>query len=202
MTDIQGFFSGSGRKTVKFPVDKPGTTFTGVITAVHPPEEQTDFETRAPIPGKYQMRIDLDTDELDPQDPDDDGKYTLYVKGWLQGAIGDALKAAGAVEPQVGAKLAVTYTGSGTPTRPGLNGPKKYSAVYTPGTAGAAGFYANGQAAPAAEPSGPTLVAIPTDPACGDRCQGVGRHAARREAGHCQRRGRSAIVLSTAPRVK
>lgn len=167
MTDsIGSFFSGSGRKTVKFPVDKPGTVFEGTIVAVHPPEEQTDFETRAPIPGKMQMRIDLDTELTDPDDPEDDGKYTLYVKGWLQGAVGDALRNAGVAEPQVGATLAVTYTGSGAPTRPGLNGPKKYTAVYTPG-AGKFFNAGNGAAAAAAAAPGPQNAPIPAEPPAG-----------------------------------
>lgn len=164
---IGGFFSGSGRRTVKFPVDQPGTTFEGVITAVHPPEPQTDFTTGAVIDGKYQMRIDLDTEvSRDPQDPDDDGKYTLYVKGWLQGAIGDAMRAVGVTEPKVGATLNVTYTGSGAPSRPGLNGPKKYSAVYTPGTE-PTGFFAGNGSAPAAAPAGPQNAPIPTEPPAG-----------------------------------
>jgi hypothetical protein len=130
MTDsIAGFFSGQG-KSAKFPT--MGTTVEGVITKVHPPEQQTDFDTRLPIPGKYQIRIELDTDLRDPDIDGDDGKRTLYVRGWMQGAIGDALKAAGVAEPEPGAKLAVTWSSSAPPTRPGLQGAHQYTAVYKP----------------------------------------------------------------------
>jgi hypothetical protein len=113
---------------------------------VHPPEQQTDFETRLPVAGKYQIRIDLLTDERDPEIEGDDGTRTLYVKGWMQGSIGDALRKAGVKEPQKGAKLTVKYTGDGAPTRPGLRGPKQYEAHYEP----SGGFFTgNGSAAPA-----------------------------------------------------
>jgi hypothetical protein len=157
---VKDFFSGGGRKTVKFPVEKPGTTFEGVIAAVHEPELQTDFESRQPIEGKYQMRIDLDTDARDPADPDDDGKYTLYVKGWMQGAIGEALRNAGATAPQAGAKLKVTYTHTGAPSRPGLSGPKQYTAVYTPGFFAAA----NGSAETSTSAPESTNAPVPSEP--------------------------------------
>ena len=107
---VAGFFSSGGGKGAKFPT--VGTTVTGTITAVHPPENQTDFETRQPIEGKFQVRIDLATDERDPADQFDDGSRTLYTKGWLIGAIGDAVRKAGAKEPAVGGTLTVSYTGN------------------------------------------------------------------------------------------
>lgn len=126
---LAGFFTGGG-KAAKFPTI--GTTVTGAITAVHPPEPQTEFETRQPIPGKTQVRIELSTDMRDPDIDDDDGSRTLYVRGWMTGAIGQALRKAGAPQPEPGGKLTITYTGDGAPTRPGLNGPKQYAAEYTP----------------------------------------------------------------------
>lgn len=126
-SSISSFFSGGG-KTAKFPTI--GTTVSGTITAVHPPEPQRDFTTQQEIPGKTQVRIELSTDQRDPDIEFDDGSRSLYVKGWLTGAIGDALRKAGATEPQIGGTLTVTYTGDGTPSRPGFNGPKQYSATY------------------------------------------------------------------------
>lgn len=126
---ISGFFSGGGR-AAKFPT--VGTTVAGTITAVHPPEPQRDFETGQDIPGKMQIRIELGTDIRDPDIDDDDGSRTLYVRGWLTGAIGDALRKARAKEPAVGGRLSVTYVKDGPPSRPGLNGPKLYSVDYTP----------------------------------------------------------------------
>ena len=126
---VGSFFSGGGT-SAKFP--KMGTTVEGVITKVHPPEQQRDFDTQQPIPGKYQIRIELDTDERNPDIDGDDGKRVLYVKGWMQGAIGDALRKSGVNEPEVGAKLAVTWSSSAPPTRPGLEGAHQFTAVYTP----------------------------------------------------------------------
>jgi hypothetical protein len=148
---VAGFFSSGGGKGAKFPT--VGTTVTGTITAVHPPENQTDFETRQPIEGKFQVRIDLATDERDPADQFDDGSRTLYTKGWLIGAIGDAVRKAGAKEPAVGGTLTVSYTGNAPASRPGINGAKQYSATYTPPVANqapTAEFFGNTTAAPTA----------------------------------------------------
>lgn len=155
---VAGFFSGGG-KTAKFPTI--GTTVTGTITAVHPPEPQRDFQTQQEIPGKTQVRIELQTEDRDPEIEFDDGSRTLYVKGWMTGAIGDALRKANVKEPQVGATLSVTYTGDGQPSRPGFSGPKQYSATYTPPTSNTGQFFNQGQAQ---QPAAPQNAPIPNDP--------------------------------------
>jgi hypothetical protein len=58
----------------------------------------------------------------------------------MTGAIGQALRKAAATEPAPGGTLTITYTGDGAPTRPGLSGPKQYTAEYTP-PAGTAAFF-------------------------------------------------------------
>jgi hypothetical protein len=141
MTETVAGFFGGGNPSAKFPTIS--TTIAGRITAVHPPEDQTDFETRLPVPGKKQVRIELATELRDPDIADDDGARVLYVRGWMTGAIGDALRKAGAAEPTVGGRLAVTYIGDGPPTRPGLKGPKLYAATYAPAPK-TGGFFANG----------------------------------------------------------
>lgn len=161
MSEVSGFFSGGG-KAAKFPT--PGTTVAGTVTMVHPPEPQTDFETRLPIPGKTQIRIELATDLRDATIDADDGSRTLYIKGWLIGAIGDALRKAGVKEPKVGGTLSVTYTGDGAPARPGLRGPKQYSATYTAPDTGSFFSGANGSAQ-AVEPS--TNAPVPTEAPAG-----------------------------------
>lgn len=158
---VAGFFSGGG-KAAKFPTK--GTTIAGTITAVHPPEPQTDFETRQPIPGKTQVRIELSTETRDPEIEFDDGSRTLYIRGWMTGAIGEALRKAGVKEPQIGGTLSVTYTSDGAPTRPGLQGPKQYSATYTPPAASTGGFFNNGQEAPAPAAGETPNAAIPAEP--------------------------------------
>jgi len=126
---IGGFFGGGGT-SAKFP--QQGAKVEGTITKVHPPEQQRDFDTQQPIPGKYQVKIELATEERDPNIDGDEGARTLYVKGWMQGAIGDALRKAGAKEPEVGGKLAVTWSSTAPPSRPGLQGAHQYTATYTP----------------------------------------------------------------------
>lgn len=136
---VAGFFGGAG-KTAKFP--EVGTTVSGTITAVSAPEPQTDIKTGAPIPGKEQIRISLQTDERDPQDPDDDGRRTVFVKGWMRGAIGDALRRAGAAAPEVGGKLSIAFTSERPPEIPGFNPTKLFEATYEkPSTAATAGFF-------------------------------------------------------------
>lgn len=157
---LSGFFGGGG-KAAKFPT--VGTGITGTITAVHPPEPQRDFETGQDIPGKTQVRIELQTELRDPDIEFDDGSRTLYVRGWMKGAIGDALRKAGAQEPKIGGRLTVTYSEDGAPPRPGLRGPKKYTAEYVAPQASTATFF-NGPQQAAAQPQN---APVPSDPPAG-----------------------------------
>lgn len=81
--------------------------------------------------GKPQMQmvVILMTDERDPDDTEDDGQRALYVKGAMQRALADAVRAAKAPGLQVGGKLMVTYTGDGE-KKPGMNPPKLYECRY------------------------------------------------------------------------
>jgi len=152
---ISGFFSGGG-KGITWPSDPPKTV-SGIITVVHPPEEVLDPKDGRPT-GRKQIRIGLQTDERDPSDPDDDGARTLYVKSYLRGAIGDALRKAGERNgPQVGAKLTVTFVRTEAPDRPGLSPSKHFECVYEKGAAGGGTDYYSGStgATSAAEPVKP-----------------------------------------------
>lgn len=174
---LDSFFTAGGGRSVSWKNQPDGTTVSGVIEAVHPPQQVTD-----PVDGKpkfrrdgvtpiMQVRIDLQTDfrnfELckQPEDPDetDDGRRSLYVGGWMTGAVGDALRKAGKQgSPEVGAKLSVTLT-ERTPNRdnPALNPTNKFAATYTPPTAAqtdsffSSGQQPNGLSAPAAAVSEP-----------------------------------------------
>lgn len=159
---ISGFFAGGG-KAAKFP--SIGDTISGTITAVHPPEPQRDFETGLDVPGKTQIRIELQTELRDPSIEFDDGSRTLYIRGWMVGAIGDALRKAGAKEPKAGGVLSVTYVEDGPPSRPGLRGPKKYAATYTPPTSSTGQFFGTTQPAPG--PGETQNAPIPDQPPAG-----------------------------------
>lgn len=133
--DVAGFFGATSGKGISFP--NPGDSVTGIITAIHPPEQQTDPATQALAfdkngRPKMQVRIDLATDLRDPAIEHDDGSRTLYVRGWMKGSVGDALRKAGEKEPKIGGKLTVTFTHQEAPSAPGLSGVKKFDAVYEP----------------------------------------------------------------------
>jgi len=143
--DVAGFFGATSGKGISFP--NPGDTVTGIITAVHPPEQQTDPATQALAfdkngRPKMQVRIDLATDLRDPQIDGDDGSRTLYVRGWMKGSVGDALRKAGEKEPKVGGKLTVTFTHQEAPSAPGLSGVKKFDATYEPPASATAQHFA------------------------------------------------------------
>jgi hypothetical protein len=144
---VQSFFSSSTGRTVKFP--EVGASVTGTIIAVHPPEQQTtpqgDPVTWKNGEPKMQIRIEVQTDERNPEIEYDDGSRVLYVKGKMQGAVGDALRKAGAQTPEVGGKITVTF--SGEEPNPGLSPTKLYTASYekpSGAAASAAGFFGNG----------------------------------------------------------
>ena len=164
-SSLGGFFSG-GAKGITWP-DNPqtpgGRTFvTGVIEQVHPPEPIVDIKTGLPT-EKQQVRIMLKTDERDPSEPDDDGRRTLYVKSWMRSAVGDALRKAGAKEPETGGTLSVTFTHLEAADKPGMSPSKKFSATYTaPPVTG--GYFAPPAGAPAAPPAPPAAAYTPPAP--------------------------------------
>lgn len=153
---LDSFFSGGGGKSISWK-DKPlGTTISGTIKAVNPPQQQTD-----PVDGSLQfkkdkvtpkmsVRIDLATNQRDPSDPEDDGSRSLYVQGWLQGAIGDALRKAGVQKggPEVGGTLTVTLTERTPNEIPALAPTNKFVASYvSPAGAATGQFFAPAPAA-------------------------------------------------------
>jgi hypothetical protein len=159
-SSLGGFFGGS--KGITWP-DQPPKKVSGTITAVHPPEAVNDPKTGLPT-DRQQVRIELSTDERDPEIQFDDGARTLYVKSYMRSAIGDALRRAGAKEPQIGGTLTVTFVRTEAPERPGLSASKHFEAVYeapSPGTA--EHFGTNGQVGTAQVPP-PVAAATPPKP--------------------------------------
>lgn len=151
MTSLESFFSGGG-KSISWK-DKPlGTTVSGTITAVHPPAQQVDPADNKPKfkkNGEPQMyvRIDLQTAERDPQDPEDDGHRSLYVQGFMSGAVGDALRKAGRMSggPEVGGQLTVQLIERTPNENPALNAINKFVAAYVSPSSQATGQFFNGQ---------------------------------------------------------
>lgn len=163
---IDSFFSGGGGKSVSWK-DKPvGTTVSGTIKRVHEPQQITDPATKKPVfkpdgvTPKMQVRIDLATNERDPMDPDDDGSRGLYVQGWMQGAIGDAIRKSGAQGgPQVGAQLSVALSERTPNDNPAMAPINKFVAQYVPPSP-AGGFFE--QQAPQQFAQPPVQQQVPT----------------------------------------
>lgn len=153
---LDTFFSGGG-KAFSWK-DKPiGTSISGTVRAVHQPQQVTDpadgklqFNKRGE--PKMQVRIDLATNERDPEDPEDDGNRSLYTGGWLAGAIGQAIQRAGKQgPPEVGAHLTATLSERAPNDNPALNPVNKFTALYVPPDAVTAGqFFSGGASTPAA----------------------------------------------------
>lgn len=130
MTDPNEFLLSSGVPSFKF--DTIGATAKGEIVSLEM-QQQRDFTTQAPLEWddgrpKMQLRIILATEARD--NDDDNGHRAIYVKGNMQQAVRDAVKAAGASKIEVGGTLAVRYASDGEPPKRGLNAPKEYKAKY------------------------------------------------------------------------
>jgi hypothetical protein len=156
---LGGFFSGS--KGISWP-DEPPKVITGTITAVHPPEAVNDPKTGQPT-DRQQVRIELSTTERDPELSFDDGSRTLYVKSYMRGAVGDALRRAGAKEPEVGGKLTVTFVRTEAAERPGLSKSKHFEASYEAPPNGVADHFGTGAQPGPAVPA-PSAAPAPVKP--------------------------------------
>lgn len=134
VTDPNAFLMSAGVKPFKF--EKHGDTVKGTIVSLEM-QQQRDIKDNslkwwddAKTQPMMQLRIVLATDHRD--DDDDDGQRAIYVKGNMQQAVRDAIKAAGATTIQEAGTLAVQYTKDGTASKPGFNPPKEYRAQYQP----------------------------------------------------------------------
>ena len=132
MSDPNSFLLTSGIPSFKF--ETISDTARGSIVSLEM-QQQRDFTTQQPMTWddgrpRMQLRIVLATDANDGED--DDGHRAIYVKGNMQQAIRDAIRAAGAQKIEVGGTLAVRYDGDGEPPKRGLNAPKLYKAKYEP----------------------------------------------------------------------
>lgn len=133
--DANAILMGGGKS---FSFANIGDKISGTITA-YEAQPQTDIQTGEVKTWKdgnpmMQVVVTLATDL--EEDAGDDGARRVYLKGsrptMSLGAVKAAVKAAGASGLEVGATLAIAYTGDGEPTQRGYNPPKEYAAKYTP----------------------------------------------------------------------
>lgn len=100
-------------------------------------EQVTEMKTKEPkffASGDPMMQIifELETDERDPQDPDDTGKRRVFAKGYMLSAVRSAIQVAGHTGSLIGGTLALKYYADGE-SKNGLNPPKLFEARFKPG---------------------------------------------------------------------
>lgn len=155
--DPNDWLMSGGAKSAKFP--EVGTVVKGTIVTPPTLSQQTDFTTGALKTwddGKPMMQlvVTIATDERDPDEPEDDGLRSLYVRGAMQAAVKDAIRKAGAKGLEVGGTIAVRYTGDGVAKQRGMNPPKQFAAQYkAPASQAADDFLNTPEPAPAAAPA-------------------------------------------------
>lgn len=122
-------------KGAKF--ERPGTSISGIIENVTA-NQIRDFKSRQPKffdDGQPQMQVlvTINTGVTDPMVEDDDGRRTVYIKGfglqrraWLQALHNAGLRKAAEVRP--GDRFTATFTGFGE-AKPGMNAPKLFEYV-------------------------------------------------------------------------
>lgn len=122
-------------KGAKF--EQPGTSISGIIENVTA-NQIRDFKSRQPKffdDGHPQMQVlvTINTGVTDPMVEDDDGRRTVYIKGfglqrhaWLQALHNAGLRKAAEVRP--GDRFTATFTGFGE-AKPGMNAPKLFEYV-------------------------------------------------------------------------
>ena len=141
LEDVNAFLQSQGAKS--FPFNAVGDAVSGIIVNAEM-RQQTDLETGEPQTWKdgspkRMLVVTLQTDIQ--EDENDDGVRTLYLRGGNYTvhdgkgassltAVRDAIKASGAKELEVGAKLTVGYTGNGNKSNNAFTAPKLYSARY------------------------------------------------------------------------
>ena len=129
-----------------FAFDHIGAQVTGTVLDLVE-QQQTDLQTGEPktfTNGQPMMmyRVDLQTQERDPNNPMDDGRRSIYLKGSrapetqssLAAVLAAIKQATGTANIATGGTLTLTYIGDGQPKQRGFNAPKLYAASYQPPT--------------------------------------------------------------------
>jgi hypothetical protein len=140
---VSDFLLGGGGASAKF--TNLGDNVTGTITVTPQLRQQTEYKTKKPKfwdDGQPMMQVvvTLQTSLRDPSVENDDGTRNVYIKGDMQRAVRDALRAAGAKGLEVGGTLTIVFVGE----EPTEGDPKKlYQATYVPA---ASAYINNGNA--------------------------------------------------------
>ena len=112
-----------------------GDSVVGFISRPPEVQQQRDFETgelKIWSDGNpmMQLRVILSTDQRDPEDAEDTGERAVFIRGNMQRAVAQAVRAASAPGLEVGGKLLIEYVADGKAARRGFNPPKVYEAKY------------------------------------------------------------------------
>jgi hypothetical protein len=134
MSDPNQLLMGTGIPSVKF--ERKGQIVKGKIHSVEL-QQQRDFKTRELLTwddGKPMMQIvvTLQTDERNPENPNDDGMRRLFVRRQMQQAVRTAVVQAGATGLEPGGTLAVQWFDEEPPETVGMSPKKLYQAQYVP----------------------------------------------------------------------
>lgn len=159
--DTSGFFGGQP-PAAKF--DAEGDTIEGVVMAKEL-RQQTDPQDASTVltwpDGRPKMQA-LVTLQVAKPDEDDDGLRILYVRGYMQRAIVQALRAQHLRDLPINAHLKVTWASTDAPTVKGHDGARQYEAEIKLPTRRTAGRGA-GKVRNAPDTDAPTPDAPPDD---------------------------------------
>lgn len=133
LDDADRFLLG-GAKSASFPTI--GTVVSGTVVSrpemMQQREPSGELKTWKDGSPMMQLVVTIQTDERDPEDPDDDGERRLFIKSGMKTALQAAIKKAGAKRLEPGGFVTVKYYANGKQETRGFNPPKLYQAEYTP----------------------------------------------------------------------
>lgn len=168
LMSVDSLLSSNGAKSFFNGDSQVGAKVEGTVESVETMQVM-DFQTKQPDywangKAKQQIHIVLQT-ALPPVDEDDDGRRSLWIKGWgvQLKALRDAAKAAGVTAPKKGDYMTAQYIGLGQRGN-APQAPKLYKYTITPGTQASVNDLVSGSNQPAAPFTAPTP-ATPVAPA-------------------------------------
>ena len=118
LDSLDSLMNGGGAKAFFNADSQPGATVTGEVVSTEV-TQVTDFQSKQPAfwpsgQPKQQIHIVLQT-SLPPEDEDDDGRRSLWIKGWgvQVKALRDACRKAGVKSPSKGDIMTAKFAGLG-----------------------------------------------------------------------------------------